>query len=318
MQENDQENSEQISDSNKETLTPKISPVKAGFIGLAGGFFFYQVFGGLITILIFGMDLKTANITAFRLMTMAGEILFILLPALIFSKIIYEDVTNVIRFRFAPWQEIGLFTIGIIVLTPLLQNYLYIQNYFVENLAAKFGFINEIKKLVDSLDKLVESAYGNLLSVNNILDGAVVVAVVAFTPAICEEIMFRGFIQKSFELKFKKLGGALITAIFFGLYHFNPYAIVPLIALGFYFGFAVYKSNSIFTSIVLHFINNFTAVMLFFIFGNDELITNKTVLKADLNSSFISLFYQILLFGLVMFFIHKYYKKKESREKVNQ
>ncbi len=100
---------ENFSEDVKPELTPKISPVKAGLIGLAGGFFFYQIFGGLLTVLIFGLSFEKADPNALRLITMAGQVLFILLPALIFSKIIYEDVTRVIRFRSAPLIEIGLF-----------------------------------------------------------------------------------------------------------------------------------------------------------------------------------------------------------------
>src|SRR5574338_160321 len=65
-----------------------------------------------------------------RLMTMAGQILFILLPALLFAKWIYSDVGKIIRIRRPDWKELSLFIIGIVILTPLLQSYLYIQNYF--------------------------------------------------------------------------------------------------------------------------------------------------------------------------------------------
>ncbi|PIX00194.1 MAG: CPBP family intramembrane metalloprotease domain-containing protein, partial [Ignavibacteria bacterium CG_4_8_14_3_um_filter_37_9] len=150
---------EHLDENGKPELKPKISPVKAGLLGLAGGFFFYQIFGGLLTVLIFGLDLEKADANALRLITMAGQVLFILLPALIFSKIIYEDVTRVLRFRSAPWIEIALFTVGIIALTPILQNYLYLQNYFFEQLAKQNGFIQMIKESLDSLDKLVESSY---------------------------------------------------------------------------------------------------------------------------------------------------------------
>jgi len=295
----------------KPELIPKISPVKAGLLGLAGGFFFYQIFGGLLTILIFGADLEKADANALRLITMAGQVLFILLPALIFSKIIYEDVTRVIRFRTAPWVEIGLFTVGIIALTPVLQNYLYLQNYFFEQLAKQNGFINSIKESLDSLDKLVESSYGSLLKINSALDGAIVVAVIAITPAVCEEIMFRGFIQKSFELKYKPFFGALLTALFFGIYHFNPYAFLPLVSLGFYLGYSAYKSNSILVPVVLHFINNLSAVVLYLIFGQSELEQSKAITAAELTPTLISFGYQIILFVFVLLGIQHYYRKKQ-------
>lgn len=300
-----------LSEEPKPELTPKISPVKAGLIGLAGGFFFYQIFGGLLTVLIFGLDFEKADPNSLRLITMAGQVLFILLPALIFSKIIYEDVTRVLRFRSAPWIEIGLFTVGIIALTPVLQNYLYIQNYYFEQLAKQNGFIQMVKESLDSLDKLVEGSYGSLLKINSAMDGAIVIAVVAITPAVCEEVMFRGFIQKSFELRYKPFLGALITAIFFGIYHFNPYAFLPLTALGFYLGYSAYKSNSILVPVVLHFINNLSAVVLFMVFGDAELQQSKAISSAELTPTLISLTYQIILFVIVVMGIQYYYRIKK-------
>jgi len=301
------------SEISKPELTPKISPVKAGLIGLAGGFFFYQIFGGLLTVLIFGLDLEKADPNALRLITMAGQVLFILLPALIFSKIIYEDVTRVIRFRAAPWIEIGLFTVGIIALTPVLQNYMYVQNYFFEQVAKQSGFIHSIKNSLDYLDKMVESSYGSLLKINSAVDGAIVIAVVAITPAVCEEVMFRGYIQKSFELKYKPFWGALITALFFGIYHFNPYAFIPLTMLGFYLGYSAYKSDSLLVPVVLHFINNLSAVVLFLILGESELEQTKLISDAELTPTLISLAYQLLLFLLVLLGIQYYYRKKKQQ-----
>ena len=71
-----------------------------------------------------------------------------------------------------------------------------------------------------------------------------VVIVVAVVPALSEEAMFSGFIQRSFELKYKKYLAAIITALFFSAYHFNPYGFIPLFILGAFFGFAAYKSKT--------------------------------------------------------------------------
>lgn len=290
-------------------LVPKISPVKAGLIGLAGGFIFYQIFGSLLMLLIFGTDFQNADINALRLMNIAGEILFILLPALIFSKLIYENVTKVIRFRNAPWQEYLLFTLGMIVLIPLLQNFLSIQNFYFEMWSKDVKVLNDIKVFLDEMSKMIESTYGNLLSINSFLDAIIVILAVSIVPAICEETMFRGFIQKSFELRYKKIMGAFITAIFFGIYHFNPYALIPLIVLGFYFGYAVIKTNSIFVSMTLHFINNFSAIILYLIFGDDELVQNPSINPNELQSAFFNLIFQIIIFIIIMYLINLYYKR---------
>ena len=177
---------------------PLISPIAAAFLGLIGGFFLYQFVGGILTLVIFGFDLDNAPINSLRLMTMAGQILFLLLPALLFAKWIYGDVSDVISIKMPEWIEIILFSAGIIILTPLLQSYLYIQNYFIEELAANSEMVNSIKSFFDSLNELVEKTYGNMLKADSIPEMFLVILIIAVVPAISEEVMFRGYIQKSF------------------------------------------------------------------------------------------------------------------------
>lgn len=296
-----------------ERIKSNISPIAAAFIGLVGGFFLYQFVGGLLSLLVFGFDLDKAPIDGLRLMTMAGQILFILLPALIFSKLIYEDVGKIIRLRIPDWTEIILFVVGIGILTPLLQSYLYIQNYYIEVWATHSESINTLKSFFDSLNELVDKTYGNLLRASGIPELLFVVLVVAVVPAVSEEVMFRGFIQKSFELKIKPFIAAFLTAVFFSLYHFNPYGLIPLAVLGFYFGFAAYTSKTLLIPVLLHFLNNFTAVMLYFIIGSEELIKSDVSAKSGEDLGFYTFVTIALsvLFILLIVMIKKYYSQKQ-------
>lgn len=306
----DKENGDNKPNSLHGGIQPQISPITAAFIGLIGGFILYQIVGGVITLLIFGTNLETAPVDAVRLMTMAGQILFILLPALLFSKWFYIDVSAVIRTRVPSWKEFALFGIGIIILTPLLQYYIMVQNYFIEIWAASSPFIHSIKTALDSLNDLVEKTYGNLLAARNFFEAVLVVLVVAVVPAVCEETMFRGFIQKSFELRIKPVWAALITAIFFGIYHFNPYGMIPLITLGFYFGFAAYTSNSILVPMSLHFTNNFIAIMVYFLAGNEDLLKSTPDTDFDLNSAILMIILLTLIMIGLIITIRKYYSKQ--------
>ncbi len=293
-------------------IFPKISPISAAFLGLIGGFFLYQFVGGVITILVLGMDIKNAPVNSVRLMTIAGQMLFILLPALIFAKFVYEDVTEIIRFKKTTFIEILIFLTGILVLTPLLQYYIAIQTYVINHLAQQYSFVHYIKSILDKVDNLVNQSYGELLSAHSVFEGLLVIIVVAVTPAICEETMFRGFIQRSFEFKMKPAYAILITAVFFAGFHFNPYATIPLIILGAYFGFAVYKSDSIFVSMSMHFTNNLIAIISFFILGNDDLINTNPGANADMSTT-VSLFLLFLaLFVGVILLINNYYSKKQK------
>jgi membrane protease YdiL (CAAX protease family) len=169
--------------------------------------------------------------------------------------------------------------------------------------------INSIKTLLDSLNELIEKTFGNLMSAQNIPEMLLVVITISVIPAICEEIMFRGYIQRSFGFKLKPYLAVLITAIFFALYHFNPYGIIPLAILGFYFGFAAYKSQSLIIPMTLHFLNNFFAVMLYFILGDDELINSSVSDTSSLNENIQYFFLMLFLFVGLIFLIRQYYKK---------
>ena len=68
-------------------------------------------------------------------------------------------------------------------------------------------------------------------------------------------------------------------------------------------------SGSIIIPIILHFLNNFAAVMLYFIFGDAELISSKVQKPVELGSSFMLLLFMVVLFAGVLFTIKKYYSK---------
>jgi hypothetical protein len=295
---------------------PLISPVAAAFLGLIGGFVLYQFLGGLMTLLIFGFDLEAAPVNGLRFITIIGQILFIFLPALFFSKWIYGDVSKIISLKLPQWRELLLFVLGIIILTPLLQSYLYIQNYFIERWAESSEFVNSIKFLLDSLNELIEKTFGDLIRADNIPEMLLVIIAISVVPAICEEVMFRGYIQRSFGFKFKPHVAAIITALFFALYHFNPYGLIPLAIIGFYLGFAAYTSQSLVIPIIIHFLNNFFAVMLYFIIGDDDLLKSNVSDAASLDVNVMYFFLLLIMFTALMFFIRNYYKKSKIVQEV--
>nr|NIR87227.1 CPBP family intramembrane metalloprotease [Candidatus Bathyarchaeota archaeon] len=79
-------------------------------------------------------------------------------------------------------------------------------------------------------------------------DSFQLVAMIALSLALvgpCEELAFRGFVQKGFENSFGKIKGLLIASVLFGLLHgLNTlYAIVPLFAVSLVFGYVWQKTG---------------------------------------------------------------------------
>ena len=295
-------------------IEPTMSPIAAAFTGLAIVFVLYQIGGSLLTLLIFGFDIESANINAMRLMTIGGQIMFILLPALVFAKLIYEDVGTIIRFKLPNWKEILVFVGGLAILTPLLQSYLYIQNYLINQVAKHIYFVQKVKELLDALDKLVTETYAELLKSTSIFEASFIVIVVAVIPAICEETFFRGYVQKSFEFRIKPIWAAALTAMFFSLYHFNPYGLLALFALGFFFGYSAYKSNSIFIPLILHFLNNLIAIVAYFIFGDAELMQPDVTGPGEIGINIFLFIFFLVVFAIYLIVVNKQYHKIARRK----
>ena len=147
------------------------------------------------------------------------------------------------------------------------------------------------------------------MKADSIPEMMLVIIVIAAVPAVCEEVMFRGYIQKSLGFKVKPFWAALITAIFFGFYHFNPYGLLPLICLGLYFGFAAYISNSLVVPIFLHFLNNFGAVILYYIIGDDQMVNSDITGSEEIGSNIFLFVTLTILFTIIIIAIKKYYSK---------
>ena len=82
--------------------------------------------------------------------------------------------------------------------------------------------------------------------------------------------------------------------------------------LGLYFGFAAYMSNSIIIPMILHFLNNFAAVILFFTIGDEDLIKSAPAADTNILSSVMTLLGLAVLFGVVVVLIKRYYSKAEA------
>jgi hypothetical protein len=85
-------------------------------------------------------------------------------------------------------------------------------------------------------------------------------AMLALTPALCEELMFRGYVQRQAERGLGAAGGILLSGIIFGLYHLRLTQALPLSLLGIYLAYLAWRTGSLWIPILIHFLNNGLAV----------------------------------------------------------
>jgi len=79
--------------------------------------------------------------------------------------------------------------------------------------------------------------------------------IVAISPALCEELFFRGLIQGGF----RKLGigtSIVLSALLFGVAHGSIYRMMPVTLLGLVIGWLFWHSKSVYPGMIAHGINN--------------------------------------------------------------
>lgn len=91
------------------------------------------------------------------------------------------------------------------------------------------------------------------------------ILVIAGSAGICEEFLFRGVIQRSFERRFGITRAILLAAFLFSLTHMDFQKIFGTFLLGALIGFIFYRTDSLLCSMFAHFTNNAAVVLIGFI-----------------------------------------------------
>ncbi len=158
------------------------------------------------------------------------------------------------------------------------------------------------KSLEDDYNKAV-LAIANMRSVS---DYVISLIVLAFLPALFEEMFFRGCLQQVIiGWAQKAFIGILITSIFFSAIHFSYYGFLPRLFLGMVLGYIFYYSRNIWLSIFAHFLNNaFTVTQLYS-------LSKAGKLNADSMDDNFPLYYGIAATALV-FFLFWFFRKESN------
>ena len=262
-------NSEQENKSTEPVKAPlaEMHPAVFVILSLFIVFVTYQIFGGVLSVLVLGKDFKSmeGDVTFARIIISFSQFMFILIPVIILNMLQGNTAKKTFRLNLPKQSVLWLSILGVLVIQPAIQAYMFVQNKMLTSLPIGGQFINSLKELMDSF----ESATLSLVTAHNAGEFILVAFVIAITPAICEEFFFRGLVLTNFERVMTKGKTIFMTGLIFAIFHFNPFNLIPLILLGFFLSYAVYYSNSILTGIFIHFVNNFLSAFLFYKYGKE-------------------------------------------------
>ncbi len=100
----------------------------------------------------------------------------------------------------------------------------------------------------------------------NVINYIFVVLTVCVVPAICEEFALRGFILSGID-GVNKIAVAAVTGFLFAIYHHRPAQTIYQFIVGFCFALLAIESKTVILTSVVHFLNNFLIVNVYYFAG---------------------------------------------------
>jgi len=180
-----------------------------------------------------------------------GSILLFLIPALLFTAVISPEPANYLGIRkrantaILGWALLA--GVAMIFVLPDISEWLQ---------KAGFGdWADELQKERQDM----EAIYFNDRTATGLLRNILLLAIV---PAFCEEVFFRGVMQKLLRtLSHNKWIAIICTSILFGLVHNSIYNFLPIFIASLILGYVYMETESLWASIFLHFIYNLSQVL---------------------------------------------------------
>jgi uncharacterized protein len=226
------------------------------------------VFGTDLTVLTKSSESLTADdITFIRYSLIIQDISFLFIPAFILLFLMKRPDSKLAEFQIPGLKEIGLVILLTICVFPI---------------SSFSGQINSALHLPQSLSGVEKWMMEKEQSADNLIDAIVVsdtfwkmsfnLLIVALIPAVSEEMIFRGVLQRIFTRLFRSGHIAIwITAIIFSAIHIQFLGFIPRLILGLVFGYLFFWGRSLWLPIISHFVNNAFPVIMTYIQGLEKI-----------------------------------------------
>ncbi|MFP4366011.1 MAG: CPBP family intramembrane glutamic endopeptidase [Bacteroidales bacterium] len=252
------------------------------------------------------------------------------------SNISHPDYANLLKY-FQVVQSIGLFVIPPFILawffggdtlrylqlnkrisgrTIMLTTIIMISAIPLINLLAHLNtqislpdFMSPIEDWMKQAEESAKQLTETFLRADTIADLLFNLFVIAVIPAIGEELLFRGVVQRLFaEWTRNKHAGIWISAIIFSAMHLQFFGFIPRMMLGVMFGYMLIWSGRMWIPITAHFVNNAVAVLVYFFIQKKQVSEDMETIGAEPGDWLYALL-SLIFFVFFLTFFYRSYKK---------
>jgi len=227
------------------------------------------------------------GIQALKLIQIFSAIGVFIIPSFLIRHLLGEETLFVLNQKPA-FKEVLLSISLIVIAVPLINILIFLGEFIV--LPDFFGALKEFfLRLQDQIQEQMQA----FLLMSNLKMLLANLVVVAFLPAIGEELLFRGVIQKLlYRLKKSAHFAIWVSAFLFAILHQQIHTILPIMLIGGMLGYLYYWTNNIWIPILVHFTNNTLSLIIeYFVQHNkiNEEVLNFGATPIQIHWVFISL-----------------------------
>ena len=127
------------------------------------------------------------------------------------------------------------------------------------------GAFAQLEEWLKELEETAQASIEKMVNVDTFGGFLLNLLVMALIPAVGEEMTFRGVVQQPLTRKLNPHVAIFLSAAIFSFIHFQFYGFLPRMFLGLLLGYMFYITNSLWTSIAMHFVNNGCIVTLYYL-----------------------------------------------------
>jgi uncharacterized protein len=192
------------------------------------------------------------NVNTVRIMQVVSTLLMLALPSWAFMRLCHSKHWLWLGFsKYFNVQQVVLGVVLIFCANVISQPLVDVTKWLLKSYPAIIASADKMEKLYSEQIMLMSNltGWGEYL---------IAIVIIAFFPALFEEMFFRGAVQSTLHRWLNKYPwiAILITSIFFSLIHLSIYLFFSRLLLGAALGWLFYKSRNVWIGIFIHFVNN--------------------------------------------------------------
>lgn len=241
---------------------------------------------------------RTISIFKF-IQTISGIGVFII-PALVLAYVFDEQPNKYLSLTVkVNSSSVILASIALLVALPFI-NFLGELNAHLSLPSFLAGVENWMRESEANAAELTKS----FLTMNAVSDLYINLFVIALLPALGEELLFRGIVQRLFtDWSGNKHLAVWISAALFSAMHMQFYGFLPRMLLGALFGYLLVWSGSLWLPIIGHFVNNAAAVIATYLFKEEMMSLDPD--KIGTESDYLAVVASIVITGALLWSIYR-------------